>query len=32
MNMGLIKVKDLIYEYIRRDEEGNVEEIGRAHV
>jgi len=25
--MGLIKVKDLIYEYIRRDEEGNVEGI-----
>lgn len=30
MNMGLIKVKDLIYEYIRRDEEGNVEGITTA--
>lgn len=28
--MGLIKVKDLIYEYIRRDEEGNVEGITTA--
>lgn len=26
----LIKAKDLVYEYIRRDEEGNVEEIQRA--
>ena len=23
--MGIIKIKDLIFEYIRRDEEGNVE-------
>lgn len=30
INMGLIKVKDLIYEYIRRDEEGNVEGITTA--
>ncbi len=30
MNMGFIKVKDLIYEYIRRDEEGNVEGITTA--
>ncbi len=30
MGMGLIKVKDLIYEYIRRDEEGNVEGITTA--
>lgn len=28
--MGIIKVKDLIYEYIRRDEEGNVEGITTA--
>lgn len=28
--MGVIKVKDLIYEYIRRDEEGNVEGITTA--
>ena len=28
--MGLIKVKDLIFEYIRRDEEGNVEGITTA--
>lgn len=28
--MGIIKVKDLIYEYIRRDEEGNVEGITKA--
>ncbi|MDE7476531.1 MAG: energy-coupling factor transporter ATPase [Lachnospiraceae bacterium] len=28
--MGLIKVRDLIYEYIRRDEEGNVEGITTA--
>lgn len=28
--MGLIKVKDLIFEYIRRDEEGNVEGITKA--
>ena len=26
----MIKAKDLVYEYIRRDEEGNVEEIQRA--
>ena len=29
-NMGIIKVKDLIFEYIRRDEEGNVEGITTA--
>ena len=28
--MGIIKVRDLIYEYIRRDEEGNVEGITKA--
>ena len=28
--MGIIKVKNLIYEYIRRDEEGNVEGITTA--
>lgn len=28
--MGIIKVKDLIFEYIRRDEEGNVEGITTA--
>ncbi len=28
--MGVIKVKDLIFEYIRRDEEGNVEGITTA--
>lgn len=28
--MGIIKVRDLIYEYIRRDEEGNVEGITTA--
>jgi energy-coupling factor transport system ATP-binding protein len=28
--MGIIKVKDLIYEYIRRDEEGNVDGITTA--
>ncbi len=28
--MGLIKVKDLVFEYIRRDEEGNVEGITTA--
>lgn len=30
LSMGIIKVKDLIYEYIRRDEEGNVEGITTA--
>jgi len=28
--MGIIKTKDLVFEYIRRDEEGNVEGISRA--
>ena len=28
--MGIIKAKDVIYEYMRRDEEGNVEGITRA--
>ena len=28
--MGIVKIKDLIYEYIRRDEEGNVDGITTA--
>lgn len=28
--MGIIKAKDLVFEYIRRDEEGNVEGVTRA--
>lgn len=28
--MGIIRTKELAFEYIRRDEEGNVEEINRA--
>lgn len=28
--MGVIKIKDLVFEYIRRDEEGNVEGITKA--
>ena len=28
--MGIIKTKDLVFEYIRRDEEGNVEGITKA--
>lgn len=28
--MGMLKVKDLTFEYIRRDEEGNVESINKA--
>ena len=28
--MGIVKTKDLVFEYIRRDEEGNVEGITRA--
>ena len=28
--MGIIRIKDLIFEYIRRDEEGNVEGITKA--
>lgn len=28
--MGIIKAKDIVFEYIRRDEEGNVEGITRA--
>lgn len=28
--MGIIKAKNLLFEYIRRDEEGNVESINRA--
>jgi energy-coupling factor transport system ATP-binding protein len=28
--MGIIRIKDLVYEYIRRDEEGNVEGITTA--
>ena len=30
IDMGLIKVRDLVFEYIRRDEEGNVEGITTA--
>lgn len=30
LGMGIIKAKDVIFEYIRRDEEGNVEGITRA--
>jgi energy-coupling factor transporter ATPase len=30
INMEMIKVKDLSFEYIRRDEEGNVESINKA--
>ncbi len=29
-NMGIIKAKNVVYEYIRRDEEGNVEGISKA--
>ena len=28
--MGIVETKDLVFEYIRRDEEGNVEGITRA--
>ena len=28
--MGIIEAKNLIFDYIRRDEEGNVEGINRA--
>lgn len=28
--MSIIKTKDLVYEYVRRDEEGNVEGVNRA--
>ena len=28
--MGIVKIKDLVFEYIRRDEEGNVEGITKA--
>lgn len=28
--MGIVKIKDLIFEYIRHDEEGNVKETNRA--
>ena len=28
--MGIVKTEDLVFEYIRRDEEGNVEGITRA--
>jgi len=30
INMGIIRTKELVYEYIRRDEEGNVEGITTA--
>ena len=29
-NMGIIKAVQLVHEYIRRDEEGNVESISTA--
>ena len=29
-SMGIIKIKDLVFEYIRRDEEGNVEAVNTA--
>ena len=29
-SMGIVKIKDLVFEYIRRDEEGNVEGITKA--
>ena len=28
--MGIVRTQDLVYEYIRRDEEGNVEGITTA--
>ncbi len=28
--MSIVKTKNLIYEYLRRDEEGNVEGVNRA--
>ena len=28
--MGIVETKNLVFEYIRRDEEGNVEGITRA--
>ena len=28
--MGIVETRDLVYEYIRRDEEGNVEGITTA--
>lgn len=28
--MGIVETKDLVFEYIRRDEEGNVEDINKA--
>ena len=28
--MGIVKAEDLVFEYIRRDEEGNVEGITRG--
>ena len=30
VRMGIIKTEDLVYEYVRRDEDGNVEGINRA--
>ena len=29
-NMNIIEAKKLVYEYIRRDEEGNIEGVSRA--
>lgn len=28
--MKIVEVKDVVYEYVRRDEEGNIEGITRA--
>lgn len=30
LEMGIVKVKDLIFEYTKRDDEGNIESINRA--
>ena len=30
--MGIIKAKQLVHEYIRRDEEGNVESVSYTHL
>ena len=28
--MGIVRTKDLVYEYIKRDEDGNVEAVNKA--
>ena len=28
--MGIVKTEDLVFEYVKRDEDGNVESINRA--